>query len=83
MRSNQKTALKQTLTKTLIISFFTLSVVFAQMQLGSDINGEAAGDHSGISVSLSSLTAAGWLLEPLKLMVVGMRRDIFGFFHLI
>ncbi|MCH7613125.1 MAG: hypothetical protein IIB45_07175, partial [Candidatus Marinimicrobia bacterium] len=54
MRSNQKTALMQTLTKTLIISFFTLSVVFAQTQLGSDIDGEAISDYSGYSVSLSS-----------------------------
>ncbi|MCH7613594.1 MAG: hypothetical protein IIB45_09595, partial [Candidatus Marinimicrobia bacterium] len=54
MRNNQKTVLKQTLTQTLIFSFFTLSVVFAQTQMGSDIDGEAAGDYSGWSVSLSS-----------------------------
>ncbi|MCH7764555.1 MAG: hypothetical protein IIB95_12605, partial [Candidatus Marinimicrobia bacterium] len=54
MRNNQKTVLKQTLTQTLIFGFFTLSVVFAQTQMGSDIDGEAAGDRSGFSVSLSS-----------------------------
>ena len=28
--------------------------ILAQTQIGSDIDGEAAGDHSGLSVSLSS-----------------------------
>ncbi len=45
---------KRTLAKTLIISFFALSVVFAQIQLGTDIDGAAANDYSGYSVSLSS-----------------------------
>ena len=41
---------KLILLTTLLIPF----IIFSQTQLGSDINGEAAGDHSGNSVSLSS-----------------------------
>ena len=41
---------KLILLTTLLIPF----IIFSQTQLGSDINGEAAGDYSGNSVSLSS-----------------------------
>ena len=41
---------KLILLTTLLLPF----IMFSQTQLGSDINGEAAGDYSGISVSLSS-----------------------------
>jgi hypothetical protein len=38
----------------IILTFSFLSVLFAQTKLGSDIDGEAADDESGISVSLDS-----------------------------
>ncbi|MDP6966790.1 MAG: hypothetical protein QF551_05925, partial [Candidatus Marinimicrobia bacterium] len=38
----------------IILTFSFLSVLFAQTQLGSDIDGEAADDYSGYSVSLDS-----------------------------
>jgi hypothetical protein len=38
----------------IILTFSFLSVLFAQTQLGSDIDGEMAGDQSGTSVSMSS-----------------------------
>ncbi|MDP6837003.1 MAG: hypothetical protein QGG85_07360, partial [Candidatus Marinimicrobia bacterium] len=38
----------------IILTFSFLSVLFAQTQLGSDIDGEAAYDYSGYSVSLDS-----------------------------
>ena len=38
----------------IILTFSFLSVLFAQTQLGSDIDGEAANDKSGYSVSLNS-----------------------------
>ena len=41
---------KLILLTTLLLPF----IMFSQTQLGSDINGEAAGDYSGRSVSLSS-----------------------------
>ena len=41
---------KLILLTTLLIPF----IMFSQTQLGSDINGEAAGDYSGCSVSMSS-----------------------------
>jgi len=40
-------------TRTLTIFLF-ISFAFAQTQLGSDINGEAATDYSGYSVSMNS-----------------------------
>ena len=39
--------------KVLILNLF-ISTIMAQEQLGSDIDGEVAGDGSGISVSLDS-----------------------------
>ena len=41
---------KLILLTTLLIPF----IMFSQTQLGSDINGEAASDYSGYSVSMSS-----------------------------
>ena len=41
---------KLILLTTLLIPF----IMFSQTQLGSDINGEAAGDYSGRSVSMNS-----------------------------
>ena len=38
----------------IILTFSFLSVLFAQTQLGSDIDGEATADYSGYSVSLNS-----------------------------
>ena len=38
----------------IIVTFSFLSVLFAQIQLGSDIDGEAVSDNSGWSVSLNS-----------------------------
>ena len=38
---------------TLLLTLFSVTS-YAQIQLGADINGEAAGDGSGWSVSLSS-----------------------------
>ena len=38
----------------LLFSLLILNPLFAQIQLGADIDGEAAGDYSGYSVSLSS-----------------------------
>ena len=38
----------------IILTFSFLSVLFAQIQLGSDIDGEAAEDFSGESVSMNS-----------------------------
>ncbi len=54
MSNNQRKMLKQTVVRILIISFFTLSVGFAQTVIGGNIIGEANFDHSGNSVSLSS-----------------------------
>ena len=55
--SNQKVVLlgmnlKRLLFGTLLLSFNLF--VFSQSQIGSDIDGEAAADFSGFSVSLSS-----------------------------
>ncbi len=38
----------------IILAFSFLSVLFAQTQLGSDIDGEARDDWSGVSVSMNS-----------------------------
>ncbi len=38
----------------IILTFSFLSVLFAQTKLGSDIDGEAAFDYSGYSVSMNS-----------------------------
>ena len=38
----------------IILTFSFLSVLFAQTQLGNDIDGEAAGDQSGQSISIDS-----------------------------
>ena len=46
-----KTIIRLTL---LTICIISTSSLYAQRQVGSDIDGEAAGDHSGRSVSLSS-----------------------------
>ncbi len=54
MSGDQIIVFKQTVVRILLISFFTLTVAFSQTQLGIDIDGEAARDFSGESVSLSS-----------------------------
>jgi Flp pilus assembly pilin Flp len=42
------------LKKILFLVLFNTSITFAQTQVGADINGEAANDQSGFSVSMSS-----------------------------
>jgi len=65
----------ETFAKLCFISFFTISFIFAQTQLGGDIDGEAAEDQSGYSVSLSpdgNRVAVGAVLPT---QVSGILRD--------
>ena len=66
---------KRTLAKTLIISSLALSVVFAQIQLGTDIDGAAADDYSGYSVSLSS-DGKRVAIGPTDMMISSSMKDM-------